>query len=424
MTDTQRRWLVRCGWLVAFLLPLAFNPLALADPFETPKVWLFHLIILGMVGIALWPRPLKLVENPLTVPVVVYGVIVMVATAGSINIRTSLWGDAYPHGALLTLTALIFFLLLSSALYERGQVEQLINVILIGSVPVVLYGFIQFAGLDPIAWTHDSVSAVHSTLGRSLYLGSYLAMVVPFTLLRLIQHRANRQRQIAFVAILLLQVSGLLFTLARGAWLGFLGGMVLFAVLVLGRRFRIAGIVLLLIAGVVGLFVISQRGWVVFPMLQVGEDLGRVRAFSLDARLTTWQDALALVPHRWLLGYGPETFATAVSQQLGITPGPYELHMPDPHNLFLYQVTAVGLAGLSAFLWLIGRFYTVLADTFRQTNAPEIRLRLAAILSSTTAYLIQAQFNPDMISLSALFWINLALGITLVRLAVTTNDNN
>lgn len=413
---------------MAFLLPLFFNPLALDAPFEPGKVRLFQLIVLGMVGVALWPGGGKARwwrGNPLAVPVMVYGVIVGLATAVSIDIRASLWGDAYPHGALLTLAVLLFFFLLTTALQEQRQVEQLISVILIGSVPVSLYGIIQFLGLDPLVWSHDSVSPVHATLGRSLYLGGYLAMVIPFTLIRLIQHHfANqRRRQAAFGIILVLQVSCLFFTLARGAWLAFLGSMILFAVLLARRRrFWLGGMVLFLIVGIVGLAVISQRGWTFFPMLHAGSDLGRIRAFSDSARLSTWADGLLLIPGRWLLGYGPETYATAVDQHLGIITGPYTRHLPDPHNLLLYLATAVGLPGLLAFLWMNGRFYALLLARFRQTSRADTRLLLAAILSSTTAYLIQAQFNPDMITLSVLFWINLSTGIILVRQEVTTND--
>ncbi len=430
MSKLQRRWLERGGWLVAFLLPLFFNPLALNDPFESGKVLLFQLIVLGMIGVAVWPGGGKerwWRGNPLAVPVVVYGVIVGLATAVSTDIRVSLWGDAYPHGALLTLAVLLFFFLLTTALQAQRQVEKLISVILIGSVPVSLYGIIQFLGLDPLVWSHDSISPVHATLGRSLYLGGYLAMVIPFTLIHLIRHNAGsqRRRQIAFGFILVLQVSCLFFTLARGAWLGFLGSMVLFSVLLARRRrFWLGGMALFLIVGVVGLVVISQRGWMVFPTFQIGSDLGRIRAFSDSARLSTWADALVLIPGRWLLGYGPETYATAVQQHLGVITGPYTRHLPDPHNLLLYLVTAVGLAGLLAFLWVNGRFYALLLARFRQTSRADTRLLLAAILSSTTAYLIQAQFNRDMITLSVLFWINLSMGISLIRQEVTTIDNN
>ncbi|MCB9420424.1 MAG: O-antigen ligase family protein [Ardenticatenaceae bacterium] len=423
MSATRRRWLERGGWLVAFLLPLFFNPLALADPFEPAKVWLLRLIVLGMAGVALWPGDGRLHwrrENPLAGSVAVYGVMVGLATAVSINVHASLWGL---HGTVTILALLAFFLLLAAALRDRQQVEDLINVMLVGSAPVALYGLIQYLGLDPLVWQSDSVSPVQSTMGRSLYLGGYLAMIIPFTLARLVRYMSEKQRprQIAFTILLLLQLICLWVTLARGAWLGFCSVMLLFAVLLTGRRLR--WIIVSSVIGAAGLYFASQIGLSAFSD-QLNIDLGQVRAISDAARLSTWADALALVPGRWLLGYGLETYATAVQQQFGVIIGPYTGHLPDPHNLLLYQITAVGISGLLAFLWVNGRFYRLLLARFRLTQDVSTRLLLAAILSSVTAYLIQAQFNPDVITLSAFFWLNLAVGISLLRQEVTTINNN
>ncbi len=426
MSDSQRRWLERGGWLAAFLLPLVFNPLVLDDPFEPTKTLLFQVIVLGMVVVAVWPggaKDRRWPPNPLAVPVWLYGVVVGLATAVSIDPRISLWGgNIYRPGTINTLALLLFFFLLATTLRTPRQIDQLINLILIGSVPVALYGLIQYVGLDPIDWRPHSISPIHSTMGRSIYLGGYLAMIIPFTLVRLIQARAddNRRQQVAFGILLLLQLSCLLFTLARGAWLGFTVGIALFAILLARRqRSRRRLVLLLLIVGLAVVAFITNDGWQLLtePNTPRQLDLSHIRQGSDNARLVTWRTALALIPDRWLLGYGPETFATAVAQYKANLPNPHPdwMYLPDPHNLLLNQVTAVGLAGLAAFLWLIGRFYALLLAHFRQKSADQSRLLLAACLSSVTVYLIQAQFNPDMITLSMVFWLNLVIGIILVR---------
>jgi O-antigen ligase len=259
-------------------------------------------------------------------------------------------------------------------------------------------------------------------MGRSNYLGSYLAMIIPFTLVRLIQSRddAQQNRLVAYGILLLLQLLCLLFTLARGAWLGFTVGIVLFAILLTRQqRNRLRLALLLLIVGLAVVGFITNEGWQLLTEANTPFqlDLSRIRQGSDSARLVTWRAALALVPERWLLGYGPENFATAVAQYKANLPNPQPdwKYLPDPHNLLLYQVTAVGLAGLAAFLWLIGRFFTLLLTHFRQKSADPPRLLMAACLSSVTIYLIQAQFNPDMITLSMIFWLNLVTGIILVR---------
>jgi O-antigen ligase len=296
MSETQRRWLERGGWLAAFLLPLLFNPLALNDPFEPTKTLFFQMIVLGMAVVAVWPGGEKekwWLPNPLAVPVWLYGVIVGLATAVSIDARTSLWGsNIYGHGTITTLALLLFFFLLTTALRHTRQIDQLINIILIGSVPVALYGLIQYAGLDPIEWSPHSISPIHSTMGRSNYLGSYLAMIIPFTLVRLIQSRADAQRNrlVAYGILLLLQLSCLLFTLARGAWLGFTIGIVLFAILLTRqRRNRLRLVLLLLIVGLAVVGFITNAGWQLLTEANIPFqlDLSRIRQGSDSARLVT-----------------------------------------------------------------------------------------------------------------------------------------
>jgi hypothetical protein len=76
----------------------------------------------------------------------------------------------------------------------------------------------------------------------------------------------------------------------------------------------------------------------------------------------------------------------------------------------LSHLVSVGAAGLAAFLVVTAVFYhrTVLA--FRRAANPFAEALCAAILASATAFLIQAQFNPDVIVTWVLFWVVLAMG--------------
>ena len=106
----------------------------------------------------------------------------VLSTLLSNDIRYSLWGGSDRHGAVTTLCGVLLYLLLASQLQSSGQVMAVILALAAGSVPVCLYGFAQYAGLDPLAWQTDSVSPVLSTLGRSNFVAAYLAVIIPLTL--------------------------------------------------------------------------------------------------------------------------------------------------------------------------------------------------------------------------------------------------
>jgi O-antigen ligase len=425
--------------LVAVLLPLAFNPYATL-PFEPFKVLLFQGITVGVAATALGfsflrlryaspPRPRRawsegialLSTHPLALPALTYAFAYGLATTTSINPRLSLWGASDRHGALTIASTLVFFLLVSSALRAQKQVERVITVLLLGSVPIALYGVAQHLGLDPINWITDSVSPVLSTMGRSNFLGAYLAMVLPFSLSRILRPVDGTQR-LRYTIILLLQMSCLLLTQARAAWLGFTVGCLLFLAL-LARRWRswplVASFMFVLVAG--SLFFVRMSGAVAANATEVSQSqapsFSELREASADRRIIIWQNTLRLIPARWLLGYGPETYLSVFSSHHppGTLYDGKDALVDDPHNLLLDQLMAVGVVGFLAFVWTIVRFYRVALRTFGREKNRWGETTVAAILASATAFLVQAQFTPDVIVLVVLFWLVLALGVVVHR---------
>lgn len=445
MSATVGEWwrsIVEAGGLaVAVALPLCFNPWA-TPPFEPAKVALFRGVTAAMAAATAiaWFRKPDLsdrlagrriwadlqrwrVDNPMALPALAYVAACVLATATSIAPQMSLWGPGdNPQGTITMLCAVVFFLLIADGLQTRTQFDRMVTAMILGSVPVAVYGLGQFFGLDPLPWITDSVSPVLSTLGRSNFLGAYLAMVVPFTLLRIADGSEDISR-IRYALVLALQIGCLWLTLARAAWFGFLGGALLFlGLLALRRRSRalwgIAVIVLFLgIWSYTAMNVTALPRWgqpAIGAQSEQGMSFADLRVASVNARLTIWKTTLELVRGRWLLGYGPEQF-TAVfmahyPSELARFEGP-QVVVNDPHNLFLDQLVAAGVIGLAALFSVLIAFYRLALTTLHRCTDRRSESALAAILGSVTAFVIQAQFNPDVIVLSALFWLILALGV-------------
>jgi O-antigen ligase len=433
------------GFLVALFLPLYFNPFA-NQPFEAVKVALFQAISISMMAIAgfsalhrlPWQHGLPAKgavfrpalaalwkHTPLFLPAFLYAIVYLLATATSMSPYISFWGLSTRHGTITILCQVLFFLLLTTAVRSRVQVERIITALLLGSVPVALYGWVQYLGLDALKWSTSSISPVLSTLGRSLFLGSYLAMVIPFTLSRIVAGRSKgRPYPLPYILILILQITCLLFTMARGAWLGFLGACLLFLGLLAYRNWSRKLLLIAITVLITGscLFMALNRSKIFLPPDYAKElsatQVVQGRLSSNNFRLTGWRYTLALVPQRYLLGYGPETFTTAFETYYPRASYPQltMLHYWDPHNMILSHLVETGLLGLLTFSWLLVRFYKTTLVAFRRSREWPLEVTAAAILSSATAFIIQAQFNPNVIVLTALFWLLLALGVAVYRL--------
>jgi O-antigen ligase len=407
-----------CGLFVAIGLPLAFHPYSSA-PFEPIKAWLFW----GATAIMMLASGLQWLIgradrrsgtiHPLTVPALAWAVASLIAT---VTARFPLSLGA-PNGPATTLSGVLFFLLLTRELRSGEQLQRLVTAIILGSIPVSLYGLVQAGGLDPLPWVSDSVSPVLSTLGRSNFLGAYLAVVIPLTVWRWVEHRRWR-----YIAVLLLQVGCLWLTLARAAWLGFLAGTALFLGLLAHRR----GDRRLWLA--VGLFLVLGSGLLVwmngfaFPHPAdrgtgatpvVVSDL---RAATIRTRWMIWTTTWHLIGQRWFRGYGPGTFAAVFA--LHRPPALADLEgakgVDDPHNLILSLWMDTGVLGLLAFLALVVQFYRTV---FRPGPAasPWDSLRWAAA-GAMTASLVEAMFGRGTIVSLAFRMLILALGGSAPRL--------
>ncbi len=408
------------GVSVAVVLPLLFNPWQRAA-FEPAKVTALLAIVVAMSALSLIcafksgraGKAVPLSRHPLFWPVTALVIAHVSATVASDAPTHSLWGKLHnPQGLLTTLGLAALFLLLARGLVSEGQLHRIVTALIFGSIPVTIYGLAQFVGLDPLPWITDSVSPVFSTLGRSNFLGAYLAMIIPLTLSRIVSGAGRR-----YTVVLMLQVTCLWLTLARAAWLGFVIGTLLFAGS-LARRWRNAVLswlfVLVTLFGS-ALYVAMDTTALRRPASAEGSSPppGELRQASIHARLIIWQTTLGLIGQRWLLGYGPDQFQTVFAANYPPDLARFErpqVIVDDPHNMVLGQLMTAGVVGLATLLGIYINFYRIMLKVLRHCRNLSEASTPAAFIASLTAFLVQAQFVPNVIVPLALAWLVLALG--------------
>lgn len=200
--------IIEIGWLAAAVtVPLYFNIYS-SRVFEPDKLVALRCIVLLMAlaffvrlveqGISLPStgdriNPAKAIwrtvcsNNPLAVPTLVFCGAVILSTVASVSPGVSIWGSYQRlQGTYTTLTYIALFFLVAHGLRTRAQLNRLITVILLTSLPVSLYGIAQHQRMDPLPWAGDVTARVASTMGNAIFLAAYLIMVVPLTATRLL----------------------------------------------------------------------------------------------------------------------------------------------------------------------------------------------------------------------------------------------
>ena len=356
---------MEAAWLSAIILVPVFFNIYSSRIFEPDKITLLRSLVLLILGAWI----VKLVEEggvswdrmkpegskmrfllgfPMVIPVLLLVVVYLIATLFSVTPLVSLLGSYQRlQGTYTTFSYLVVFAALSVHLRRRTQVERLVSVVVLTSLPIALYGVLQKYRLDPIPWGGDTSTRIAANMGNSIFVAAYLIMVFPLTVGRIIQSfqailrdDKNMWEQVSratvYVFIASLQLIAIYMSGSRGPALGLMVGcFFLFLLLSLYWNKRWLTITVVSTAALLGVFLLVfnlQAG--PLQALKSSPAIGRF-GLLLDAQSNSalvrkyiWQGAVKLVlPHaplefpdnrtdsinpiRPLIGYGPESMYVA-----------------------------------------------------------------------------------------------------------------
>ena len=399
------------GWLLAVIItPLFFNVYS-SRVFEPDKLTTLRTVAVVMA--AAWL--VKQIEErasgqseigfdwrtPLVLPTLFTIVVYLLSTLLSVTPRISFLGSYQRlQGTYTTLAYIIVFLIVLDRLRTRAQLDRLITVIIVNSLPIALYGLIQRNRLDPLPWGGDVTERVAANMGNAIFVAAYLIMIFPLTVGRIAEsfkailteeeaNWADIPRAAGYIFIAAVELIAIYYAQSRGPLLGLIASFYfMFLLLALSSRNKLGAVSALAVVVIIGL-VVSFLVIINIPggplqHLQHAPWLGRLgNVFDFEGgtgkvRALIWEGMADLVlPHepiqypdghpdpfnliRPLVGYGPESVYVAYNGFYPPLLGHYESRTASPdrsHNETLDSLAITGLLGLTAYLWVfLGVFY-------------------------------------------------------------------
>jgi tetratricopeptide (TPR) repeat protein len=235
-------------WLLAVIVtPLFFNVNS-NNVFERDKWTTLRTIVLVMVVVWLVRIVEEWISNgkpdlrvtwrtPLVLPILVTIGVYLVSTVFSITPYVSIFGGYQRlRGTFSTLSCVVIALIVLDRLQTREQVDRFITVMILNSLPIALYGFIQHNGLDPLPWGGDVTGRIASNMGNPIFVAAYMIMAAIPTLARLVAGfqailtdeetgTADVLRSAAYIFLFLVQVISILYSQSRGPLMGLVAGL-------------------------------------------------------------------------------------------------------------------------------------------------------------------------------------------------------
>lgn len=241
------------GWLLAVIItPLFFNVYS-SRVFEPDKLTTLRTVALVMAAVWL----VKYIEQrasgrreigftwrtPLVLPTIFTVVVYLLSTLLSVTSWVSFFGSYQRlQGTYVLLAYVVIFLVILQGLRTRAQLDRLIGVVIINSLPIALYGLIQRNKLDPLPWGGDVTVRVASNMGNAIFVAAYLIMAAFPTLARIVDafrsiltdeetSTADVLRAAAYIFTFLVQIIAIWYTQSRGPLMGLLAGLAVWAFL-------------------------------------------------------------------------------------------------------------------------------------------------------------------------------------------------
>ncbi|MGV8124353.1 MAG: O-antigen ligase family protein [Candidatus Xenobiia bacterium LiM19] len=416
-------------------VPAVFLPF-LHQPFYLSKLLFFKIILAILLPCAismfLKSRERRPVFHPIVVAQIIYTLIFTVSSLTSLNrnISSPILFETLSY-------SLFFFILYFSLPYDKELI--FIKGISYTGTLIALYALLQHCGFDIMGiefWSNPGLIKARSvsTLGSPLYLGGYLAMVIPLVFYLFIVERkddstiSNKSKasrksshwQFIYGAMWAVCFLALLLTYSRGAILAAIIAHVViffFSMELFKKDKKVLLYTFLFVCSVI-LFLITYEklsNTQTTIVNRIHQIFIRDSGLGFEGgRLSHWKISMMMVRDHLWLGSGPGMFSYVYLHYRGHEPlfqrGSNQFSM-NPHNEFLHSATSSGIFGALAYLSIVVLFlYYCIRLIIMSKNSKKIMW--TCIVASGIAQIINVFFLFKTISTEVL-WLYILVLITI-----------
>ncbi len=382
-------------------------------PFITGKNFFFRIVVeilfLLWVFAAVFDKNYRPKRSPLLFAVTLTFFILVLATIFGESPYRSFWSNyERMEGLVGHIHLFLYFLILGSVFKTKKDWQRLFAVMLGVSFIAVVYGFLQYFGKAEI---HQGSTRLDATFGNATYLAIFLVFHLFLTAIFMVWFR-NLYARIGLGVLMFLELAILFFTATRGAILGFLGGIFIFALLTVifsknkKIRYSLASLLLLLIV-LVALFIRFKD----LPFIKHNLVLERFASISTveattESRFTIWNMSWQGFQEHPFLGWGPENYNLVFNKYYQS-----ELYKQEPwfdhaHNIVFDWLVSAGILGFLAYAGIFGAALYLLWRGYRKGQFS--LFESAALTSLFAAYCFHNIFVFDNLTSYFMFFSVLA----------------
>ncbi|MBQ8509160.1 MAG: O-antigen ligase family protein [Clostridia bacterium] len=311
---------------------------------------------------------------------------------------------------------MVGYFLVVNLIRSREWLKRCVIGVIASCAMVALYGLYQnFFGTVSQTWQDSDMFSeiegrVVSTFENPNVLAEYLIMCLPLMFAFFLLQKQPRAR--FAVAVCGVMTAGcLIYTWSRGAWLGFLIGMVIFLLML--SRHTMTGLLFGTLAIPFLPFVLPES------ITQRFLSIGNLGDSSTSYRVYIWQGVLNMLKEYWHTGIGIGNDSFKLVYPLYALSGIESA--PHSHNLYLQITVELGVVGLIVFIAVLF-LYAQSCFGLQQIERRDTRLLSSAVFCGLLSVLAQGMTDYIWYNYRVflMFWLMLGLGAAVRRIYEST----
>lgn len=298
--------------------------------------------------------------------------------------------------------------------------KKLLNLILISSCIMGIYGVLQFYGIDPVQiWMFGFIKVSDSIgmIGNRNFFSSYLCIFLFISMAIYIFKGGKR-----YLIYSMILFSSLICTLTRSGWLAFMVYSIIGLIFIIKDKNKLkkSSIVFILFLSVFLLLNLTTNSKIIgrasntITIDESGktkvEDSGRIEILNIS-----W-NAFKDSP---FIGWGPDTLKEKLDLQYSESQQEYiskhGAYIDKAHNEFLEYAVSNGIFNLISYLLLI---VVIICKLIRNISSNVSKILLLTLIG----YLVQSFFNISVIMVAPIYWI--FLGVCVKKIEGNLNVNS
>ena len=405
-------------WILGGLagITLCFQT-GLADPFNSPKLWMLLIVAAWLVGYIVSFRK-HIFSNP-ELKFTLYLVTVFIFCLIVITFFTdfkyiAFFGDTQRRNGFAAYFSLAIILLATAICIRLFNIKRLYFITFFVASVSGIYAFMQTNGKDFVKW-NNPYNSIIGTVGNPNFAAAVMAVVgvIMFSAIFINEFAIYYRIYAAIVALFLI---GLIYRSdARQGLLAYIIGVGVFLTIWFYGKNRRIGLVAL--GSGVFVFIFALLG-----MLQIGPLEKFLYKPSVSVRGYYWRAGLEMLKDHPLFGVGMDRYGAYFKEyrEVGypLSYG-FDLTSTNAHNTFI-QLFATGGIFLGVSYLLLNGYIFKRAIVGLKNLSGDNRLLLGGVFSAWIAFHAQSLVSIDNIGISIWGWV---LGGSIIGLSLSVNSS-